>query len=365
MTEDIKSAFYGIQERMGATFVPEGGWFWTDTFGDLSKEYRAPRETVGMWDVSPLNKWDWTGPDAVRAAQRLHSNDILGMEVGQVKYGAFLDPNGLMVDDGTVFKLADDHVWVMTNGMERREYFEEHVGDMDVTIDYKALEMPHLQVQGPRSRDLVQSLTDTDISGLRYFRFLPEQITVGNVPVWLSRTGFSGELGYELFVRPEGAEDLWAAVQGAGAVPYGVGVIEQIRVETGMIVTDYDYESHTRTPYDFNLDRVVALDTGGEFLGKQRLRGVSSNPPNRFKTLRLDGSELPEYGATITRDGEEVGVLTSPADSPAFGPIGLAILRADVVADGGKVDVAMSEGTIGATVDGLAIYDPEKRKPRG
>jgi aminomethyltransferase len=253
----------------------------------------------------------------------------------------------------------------MTNGMERREYFQEYVGDMDVEVEYKAFEMPHLQVQGPKSRELVQSLTDTDISDLRYFRFLTEQVKVGGVPVWLSRTGFSGEIGYELFVHPDNAEALWTAVQDAGATPYGVGVIEQIRVEAGMVVTDYDYESHTRTPYDLSFDRLVAIDKPGEFVGKEKLREVASNPPNRFKTIRLEGSELPEYGAAVTKDGEDVGVLTSPADSPKFGPIGLAILRTDVARDGEAVEVALGDGTVSGTVDRLAILDPEKRKPRG
>ena len=154
-------------------------------------------------------------------------------------------------------------------------------------------------------------------------------------------------------------------MQGAGAIPYGVGVIEQIRVETGMVVTDYDYEPHSRTPYDLSLDRLVAIDKAGEFVGKDKLREVAANPPNRFKTIRLDGSELPEYGAAVTRDGEDVGILTSPADSPRFGPIGLAILRTDVAREGEVVDVALDGGTVGGTVDRLAILDPEKRKPRG
>ena len=100
-------------------------------------------------------------------------------------------------------------------------------------------------------------------------------------------------------------------------------------------------------------------------MGKEALRDVAAAPPNRFKTLRLEGQELPEYGATVTKDGTEVGVLTSPASSPTFGPIGLAILRSDVAADGTAVDVALGDGTIGATVDVLAVVDPEKRRPRG
>jgi glycine cleavage system aminomethyltransferase T len=99
-------------------------------------------------------------------------------------------------------------------------------------------------------------------------------------------------------------------------------------------------------------------------MGKEALRAIASDPPNRFKTVRLEGDELPEYGATITRDGEEVGVLTSPATSPMFGPIGLAIVRSDVAQEGNRVDVALGEGTVAGTVDVLAILDPEKRRPR-
>ena len=109
---------------------------------------------------------------------------------------------------------------------------------------------------------------------------------------------------------------------------------------------------------------MVALDGPGDFMGKEALRAVAADPPNRFKTLRLGGDELPEYGAMVTKDGEEVGVLTSPASSPAYGPIGIAILRTDVATDGTAVDVVLGDGTVGATVDVLAIHDPEKRRPR-
>ena len=98
MSDGIRTAFHGAQEARGATFVEEGGWFWSVSFGDADAEYSAVRDGVGMWDVSPLNKWDFRGPDAVEAAQRVHSNDILGLEVGQVRYGAFLDEDGLLVD---------------------------------------------------------------------------------------------------------------------------------------------------------------------------------------------------------------------------------------------------------------------------
>jgi aminomethyltransferase len=362
--ESRQTAFHRIMSKTAAGFMEEAGWWWVTGFGDPAKEYQAVREGVGVWDVSPLNKWDFRGPDALEAAQRVHSNDILGMQTGQVRYGAFLDDEGLLVDDGTVFKHAEDHLWVCTNGLDHVAYFAEASKGLDVAIEYIAPTLPHLQVQGPKSRAALQPLTEADLSALRYFHFIPEQVEVGGVPVWLSRTGFSGELGYELFTRPEHAEDLWTVIEGTGAVPYGVDVVEPLRIEAGMIVTDYDYEAHQRSPYDLGLDRVVALDAEGAFMGKDALREVAAAPPNRFKTLRLEGQELPEYGAAVSKDGEPIGVLTSPATSPVHGPIGLAILRSDVADEGTTVDVTLGEGTIGGTVDVLAVHDPEKRRPK-
>jgi aminomethyltransferase len=364
VSDPIKSAFYDIQAAMGATFVDEGGWYWTGSFGDTDGEYRALREGVGMWDLSPLNKWEFRGPDAVEAVQRVHSNDVLGMTDGQVRYGAFLDEEGLLVDDGTVFRFSGDHLWVMTNDMNRQAYFEDAVKGLDVSFAYLGADLPSLQIQGPGSRDLMRTITDADLDALPYFRFIPEPVQVDGAPAILSRTGFSGELGYEVFLAPEHAPAIWDAVAGAGAVPYGVDIIEAVRVETGMIVTGYDYQEHERTPYDLGMDRMVALDASGEFMGKDKLREVAKEPPNRFKTLRLDGDALPEYGAAVTRDGEEVGVLTSPAESPKLGPLGIAILRADAAADGTLLQVALGGGEVGATVDRLALYDPKKQRPR-
>jgi aminomethyltransferase len=154
-------------------------------------------------------------------------------------------------------------------------------------------------------------------------------------------------------------------VRSAGAVPYGIDIIESVRIEAGMIVTGYDYQEHEASPFDMGLDRMVALDGDGEFMGKNKLREIALDPPNRLKTVRLEGDTLPEYGASITLGGEDVGTLTSPAYSPTLGAnIGLAMIRTDVSSDGTKVDVALAGGTVTGIVDALAIYDPEKARPR-
>ena len=145
-----RSPFYDLAADAGATFMEEGGWYWTEGFGDPDGEYHGVRDDLGVWDVSPLNKWEFRGPDALAAAQRVHSNNIAGLAVGQVRYGALCDGDGLMVDDGTVYRL-DDRVWVMTNGADRADHFAEATEGLDVDIAAVTLSMPHLGLQGPRA----------------------------------------------------------------------------------------------------------------------------------------------------------------------------------------------------------------------
>ena len=143
-----ETAFHPITSRTAAGFTDEAGWLWVTNFGDVDAEYRAIREGVGMWDLSPLNKWEFSGPDAFEAAQRIHTNDILGMTPGQVRYGAFVDEEGLVVDDGTVFRF-EDHLWVCTNSNEREEYFEVATKGLDVRISYIAPDLPEHADPGP------------------------------------------------------------------------------------------------------------------------------------------------------------------------------------------------------------------------
>jgi aminomethyltransferase len=357
-----ETAFHPITSQTAAGYGDEAGWLWVTNFGDVDREYRAIREGVGMWDLSPLNKWSFRGSEAKEAAQRVHTHDVMSAEPGQVRYGGFVDEDGLLVDDGTVFTFADDELWVCTNSNERADYFTDATKGLDVSIEYIAPDLPSMQVQGPKSRELLQGLTDVDVGSLRYFHFLPEQVQVGGVPVWLSRTGFSGELGYELFLRPDHALDLWVAVAEAGATPYGMDVIEPVRIEVGMIVTDYDYEPHERSPFDLGLDRFVKFHELN--MGTDALHAAAQEHPNRFVTVRLDG-ELPGYGTPLRAGDREVGTLTSPALSPRFGPIGLAVVEAASADPGTRVEAVTARGSVPGTVDVLAIYDPVKERPRG
>jgi aminomethyltransferase len=355
----IRSPLHDAQVAMGAEFIWEDGWPWTNRVTDPLAEYEAIRTGVGLWDLFSTCKYEVTGPEAARLIQRRFTNDVSAMTPGSVRYGAFVNADGLMVDDGNVYMFADDRYWVMINTADIEGWFRETAGDLDATIEHRTTELPMIAVQGPGSRDLLAGLTDVDLSGLGYFRFITDPVKVAGVPVTLLRTGFSGEIGYELVTDPGSVNTLWDALVRAGGTPFGLEAIEIARIEAGLIVIAVDYQPGETSPYDLSLDRFVRPGTG--CVGAAALAAAAADPPRRLKTLTIASGEAPEYGAAATLDGEEVGAVTSPCVSPRLGTIGLAVLRADLAVDGTELEVAGST----ATVAPLCLYDPERRRPRG
>jgi len=364
MAEPVRSVLYDVQEAVGATFRDEDGWLWTESIGSDAAGYEAVRDGLAIWDIYPLVKWEISGPDARAAIQRVFTADLSRQRPGTVKYGAFVGEDGLLVDEGTVFMHSEPHFWICTNAEETGEHLRAHAAELDVTVTNRTREMPLISAQGPRSRAILQSLTPADLSALRYYTFIPERVPVAGVPTWLMRTGFSGELGFELIPDPAGAVAVWNALQDAGGVPFGLAVLEPVRVEAGLIVYGSDYSPGLDSPYDVSLDRYVHLDADADFLGKDALRQIAAAPPRRLKTLRISGDRLPEPGADVLAGGVVVGTVTSPAASPRMGLLALAKLDTGHAADGAVVEVALARGTARATVDLLSVKDPQKLRPR-
>ncbi len=367
-----RSAFYDMQEGLGAAWTDWEGWAWADHFGDALAEHNATRNASNIWDESPLRKWDMKGPDALALADALFTNDMSALELGQVRYGAICDENGLMVMDGTIFKLADDHCFSITSYDSDLDWFRQVASDRGMTVEIEDVtdDMPHLQVQGPKSREILAPITEgMELSELRYFRFV-EGATVGGVTCLVSRTGYSGELGYELYCKPADAGELWNAVLEAGRphgmLPIGLSAIETIRIESGLLFPDIDYFPHQTDPYEVRLDKMVKLDKPGDFVGKDALRRIAEEgTPRLLTTLRIEGDTTPEYGAAVTQDGRDVGIVRSPAESPTIGgQIAMAAIDRELNGEGTQVEVALGEGTIPATVGPFPIYDTEKTRPR-
>lgn len=363
MTEEHRSPLADWHEGQGAEVLVEDGWPWYMHEGsDPLVEYEAVRTGTGLWDLFSTCKYEVTGPDAGRFIQRRFTNSLDGMVPGQVRYGAFVNEDGTMVDDGNVYRHAPDKFWVMINTADLEDWFAQAAEGLDASVVHRTEDFAMIAVQGPTSQATLQGLTGRDLEGLRYFRFWPEPTTVAGVSAHVLRTGFSGEHGYELVVAPSDAQTVWDALIAAGGVPFGLTAIDLARTEVGLIIIAVDYNPGEISPYDLSMDRFIK--SGTECVGAAALAAYGENPPKRFKSLRIEGDAVPEYGAAVTKDGRSVGVVTSPAASPRLGTIGLAILDADVANDGDKVEVAVEGGTAAATVDVQSPYDPEKTRPR-
>jgi aminomethyltransferase len=299
---------------------------------------------------------------------------MAALELGQVRYGAICDEQGKMVMDGTIFHVADGHCLSITSYDSDLEWFRKVASErgFDVQVEDVTADMPHLQVQGPIAREVLRPITDgADVDALRYFRFVSEGVTVSGVPVWLSRTGYSGELGFELYCKPSDAGELWHAVRRAGEPhgikPIGLSAIETLRIESGLLFPDIDYFPHQTDPFEVRLDKVIKLDSGGDFIGRDALALIAAEgTPRLLTTLRIDGDEVPEYGAAVTVDGADVGIVRSPSKSPTFDDavIGMAAIDRELAQEGTRVDVALGDGTVGATVAPFPLYDTQKTRPR-
>jgi aminomethyltransferase len=358
------SPLHAWHEAHGAEYLWEDGWPWTNHEGaDPMSEYEAIRTATGIWDLFATCKYEVTGPDAARLVQRRFTNRVEDMAPGTVRYGAFVDPNGVMIDDGNAYRFADDRFILTINTPTLEEWFRETGGDLNASIAHRTEDFGMISVQGPTSQQTLQPLVGRDLGELRYFRFWPEQTKVAGVDAWVLRTGFSGEKGFEILTAPGDAQTVWDALLGAGATPFGLVAVDLARTEVGLIIIAVDYNPGEISPYDLSMDRFIKTDT--ENVGARALAEYGANPPKRFKTLRIESESAPDYGAAVTMDGREVGTVTSPAVSPRVGTIGLAILETDASSDGAKVEVAVGDDAVPATVDVLSVLDPGKERPRG
>ena len=361
--EGKRSPLHDWHVAHGADIMWDAGYPWTNHEGtDPMVEYEAIRTGTGIWDLFSTCKYEITGPDAGRLIQRRFTNRVDGMQPGQVRYGAFVNADGLMIDDGNVYQHAADRYWALINTADIEDWFRETAADLDAQVTHRTDDLAMVAVQGPTAQATLQPLVKRDLDELSYFRFWPEKTTVAGVPAWVLRTGFSGEKGYELIVEPGHAERVWDRLIDGGAVPFGLTAIDLARTEVGLIIVAVDYQPGETSPWDLSMDRFIATDT--ENVGAAALAERGADPPKRFKTLTVESVTAPDYGAAVTKDGREVGTVTSPAVSPRVGTIGLAILDTDVASEGERLDVAVGDAAASATVEPLSILDPKKERPR-
>ncbi|MCC6169988.1 MAG: aminomethyl transferase family protein [Caldilineaceae bacterium] len=358
------------------------------------REYYAIRNAAALIDVSPLYKYHVTGPGAQRLLDRVVTRDVKRCAVGQVLYTPWCDEDGFLIDDGTLARL-DQQQFRLTAADPTWRWLADCGAGLDVQVDDVTEQIAALALQGPLSRHVLQAAAPgAGLDGLRYFRLA--NVSLGGVPVTVTRTGYTGDLGYEVWMPAEEAEPVWDALvqagQPFGLLPAGMAALDIARVEAGLLLIDVDYIAATRaliagqksTPYDVGLDWTVALDKG-DFVGRRALRAeLERGSVWKCVGLEVDWPGLEAlYGRVglvprlagrasraavpVYQDGEFIGQATSSAFSPILKQfIAIATLKRSRAILGARVDfevtIEYERHKAPATVVKLPFFDPPRKR---
>ena len=377
-----ETAFHSRIEAKTRNMVEYKGYWLPQVYSQNGaiEEYWACREKAVVLDLSPLRKFEVTGPDAEALLQYCLTRDVKKLSVGQVVYSAMCYEHGGMIDDGTLFRLGRDNFrWIGGDdysGIWLREQAEK-LG-LKVMVRSSTDQLHNLAVQGPNSREIMKRMIWTaphqpTIEELGWFR-----LTIGRVggpngaPVVVSRTGYTGELGYEVFCHPKDGTAVYDAVWENGADlglrPMGLAALDMVRIEAGLIFAGYDFSDQT-DPFEAGIGFTVPLKSKtDDFIGREALIRRKENPRDRFVGLDIDAAVDVGHGDCIHVGRAQVGVVTSSMRSPLLGK-NIALARVDVAhaAVGTAVEVGKLDGQqkrLPAVIVGLSHYDPKKTRPQ-
>lgn len=363
-----ETAFYPRLKAMTDEWMDLFGYWAPSVVTDTLEEYRACREAAALMDFTMLRKVDIDGPGAQAFVNGIVTRDVSKLGVGQIGYGALCDEHGKMIDDCTVMvRSADSIRFCGANDRDFHVFRELAPAGIAVTEFTDA--MPHLCLQGPLSRSMLQPLANRDISNAAfpYYTFR-DDVEIAGIPVFMTRLGYTAELGYELWVERDRALDLWDALVDA-LTPQGLQVIGMValdlfRIEGGFIIGGVEYDP-TVSPYECGLGWSVDLDKG-DFQGREGLVRDRNATDVRLGSVVLASGGDAASGAPLRVDGVEVGLVTQAVESPFLGgkTLGLAKIRQDLRVPGTRVTARIGGEDVAGEVVEHPVYEKERRKAK-
>ncbi|MDB4139689.1 aminomethyltransferase family protein [Candidatus Thioglobus sp.] len=377
-----ETGFHKNTSKLTKNFDNYNGYWLPLEYTNLGaiKEYWQCREGVAMIDLAPLRKFEVYGQDAEALMQYAITKDVRKLAIGQVVYSAMCYDNGCMIDDGTLFRLDDNNFrWIGGSddgGKHLRKIAEDR--GLDVRVKSSTDQLHNVAVQGPKSRETLEKIIwtpklQTSLEDLKWFRF-----TIGRIggefgiPVMVSRTGYSGELGYEVFAHPKDCESVWDSIAVAGEefdiCPLGLNALDMLRIEAGLIFAGYEFCDQT-DPFEAGIAFTVPLKTKEEdFSGKEALILRKNSPQRVLVGLELNSNEVALHGDGVYIGKQQVGIVTSATRSPILKK-NIALCRISVSESeiGNDVEVGKLDGhqkRLSAKIVRFPFYDPEKTRVR-
>ena len=377
-----ETAFHQKIEAKTRQFIEYKGYWLPKAYSESGQieEYWACREKAVVIDLSPLRKFEVTGPDAEALLQYCVTRDMKKLSQGQVVYTAMCYEHGGMIDDGTVYRLSRDNFrWIggdEYSGIWLREQAEKN--NLNVLVRGSTDQMHNLAIQGPNSREIMRRMVWTaphqpSVDELGWFRFSIGRLDGSTgVPIVFSRTGYTGELGYEVFCHPKDGGTLYDAVWQHGADlglrPMGLDALDMVRIEAGLIFAGYDFSDQT-DPFEAGIGFTVPLKSKpDDFIGRDALIRKKENPTHKFVGLDIHSNIEVHHGDCLHVGRAQIGVVTSSIRSPLLGK-NIALARVDVAhsANGTHIEVGKLDGLqkrLEATIVPFAHYDPKKTRPQ-
>ncbi|MGE5486461.1 MAG: glycine cleavage system aminomethyltransferase GcvT [bacterium] len=359
-----RTPLFDIHQRSGARLIDFGGWEMPVQYSGIIDEHNTVRQAVGLFDVSHMGEIEIRGPQAQALTDFVTTNDAARLAKGRIQYSGLLYEHGGFVDDILVHKIADDHFFLVVNASNQEKDYE-HIGAhnrFDAEVDFASERYAQLAVQGPKAQATVQKLTQLDLSAMRYYHFADGEVC--GAPARVTRTGYTGEDGFEIYVAPSEAARIWDEVMRAGEEfgikPCGLGARNTLRLEAKMALYGHEIDASI-TPFEAGLDWIVKMDKG-DFIGraalaKQLERGVT----RRLAGFEMRGRGIAREGYEVFVDGSPAGWVTSGGPSPTLGKnIGLCYLPAARAAAGQAIQIQIRGQLVAAETVPTPFYKRAK-----
>ena len=339
-----------------------GGWLMPLQYTGILEEHRAVRTRAGLFDLSHMGELFVEGPAAGPALAAALVTNPPALGVGRAHYSMICAPDGGILDDLIVYRLAEERFLVVANAANAQvvsDALAERLAGRRAILDDRALATALCAVQGPESAAILGRLTELDLPGLRYYGIA--ETTVAGIPALVARTGYTGEDGFEVFVETSRARELWDALgatgEGSGLVPAGLGARDTLRLEAGMPLYGNELDRSTN-PFEAGLGRIVKLDKDGDFVGRAALERVARDGVAKTLVgLRLTGRGIARHGYPVFAGERRTGEITSGTMSPTLGvAIAMAYVAPDDGAPGTILAVGVRDQRVSAEVVPLPFY---------
>jgi aminomethyltransferase len=356
-----KTPLNQVEHELGGKMVDFGGWELPVQFSGILDEHAAVRQRVGIFDVSHMGELTVKGPAALELLQTATCNDVSKLEDGRAQYNGLLYPTGGFVDDILIYRNAPDDYFVVVNASNSDKDYE-WIADLakgkDVDVRNVSADYAQLALQGPQAEAILQPMTDVELAPMKYYRFAKG--TVDGAPAIVSRTGYTGEDGFEIYVAPEHGPRIFRKLVDQNVTPCGLGARDTLRLEAKMALYGNDID-HSTTPLEADLGWIVKIDKG-EFMGRDVLqREKAEGPARKLVGFEMVDRGIGRHGYPIVDGGQEIGVVTSGTHSPTLKKaIGLAYLPLDRSGPGTEFSVLIREKETRARVVPTPFYKRAK-----